>query len=224
MNHNLPDPDPVAELSKSGWFARILPEPVERQTFVRQNYIQLKGVLRASFTEALSSEARRVLSAMHSVERGESLDPVEQGLTALSSQTTSVPAPLLVHLHLSLIPFVRALTGQLLVPAHAWYNFYVRDDGMRLHVDTEGSELVLLSTVLGEVGPLHLHPNLSGRSQDELEAIQKDPNWKTESGVPIYYPRLGLLAHRGHLVPHHRLGRTVSEPSAVAALHYSSLF
>jgi hypothetical protein len=192
--------------------------------FIRQDYVQLKELLSASFAEALSSEARGVLSAMHSPEPGQSQATIEKGLTAPSSEATVVLAPLLVHLHLSLVPLVRALTGRVLVPAHAWYNFYVSDDGMWLHVDTEGSELVLLTTALGDVGPLHLHPELRGRTQDELEAIQRDPKWKPESGVPMDYPRLGFLAHRGHVVPHHRPGWPVSEPCAVAALHYSSLF
>ena len=224
MNPNMTQTDPVAELSELEQLACILPKSFERQTFIQQNYVQLKGLLSASFAEALSSEARCVLSAMHSAESGQYRAPSEQGLTAASNQATRVLAPLLAHLHLALIPLVRALTGRLLVPAHAWYNFYMIDDSMGLHIDTEGSELVLLTTALGDVGPLHLHPELRDRTQGELEAIQRHPNWRLESGVPMDYPRLGLLAHRGHVIPHHRPGRPVSEPCAVAALHYASLF
>lgn len=218
------EPNPVGKPSEWGRLARIFPESLERQTFIRQDYVQLNGFLSASFAETLSSEARCVLSVMRGPEPGQSRAPIKQSLTALSNQTTVVLAPLLAHLHLSLVPLVRALTGRVFVPAHAWYNFYVSNDGMRLHIDTEGSELVLLTTALGDIGPLHLHPELRGRTQDELEAIQSDRNWKPESGVMMDYPRLGLLAHRGYMVPHHRPGRPVSEPCAVAALHYSSLF
>lgn len=214
---------PDTELSERGRLERILPESIERQTFIRQDYVELKGLWSASFAEALSSEARYVLSATGRSEPRQSPDSIERGLTAPSRKAAVDFAPLLVHLHLSLVPLARALTGRMLVQAHAWYNFYTNDDGLWLHVD-EGSELVLLSTVFGDTGSLHLHPELRGRTQGELEAIQIDPNWKTESGVRIGYPRLGLLAHRGHIVPHHRPSRPVAEPCAVAALHYSSLF
>lgn len=224
MNRNLTEPGPVTESSEWGRLAPCLPESVDRQTFIREDYVQLKGLWSASFGEALSSEARYVLLATHGLEPGRSRAPIGRGMTAPSSEATVVLAPLLAHLHLSLVPLARALTGRMLVPAHAWYNFYTIDDGMWLHLDTEGSELALLTTALGNVGPLHLHPELRGRTQDELEAIQRDPKWQPETGVPMGYPRLGLLAHRGHVVPHHRPGRPVSEPCAVAALHYASLF
>lgn len=223
MNHNITEPDLIAELSERGQLARFLPEPSERQRFIRQDYIQIKSLWSANFAEALSSEAHRLFYVMHKLGRKQSATPIKRGLTTSSSQGV-VLAPLLAHLHLSLVPFARALTGQMLVPAHAWYNFYESNDGLWLHVDADGSELVFLTTVLGNVGPLHLHPDLRGKTQDELETLQKDTKWRPESGVPLNYPWLGLLAHRGHLVPHHRPGKSVSEPCAVAALHYSPLF
>lgn len=218
MQYHMIEPDPSAGLSEGGKLVRSLPNSVERQTFMGQDYVQLEGLLSETFADALSGEARNVFSVTHQPDSEQPADPIES-----SGQATEVLAPLLRHLHLSLVPLARALTGQVLVPAHAWYNFYTSDDHMWLHIDS-GSELVLLTTALGQVGPLHLHPELRGKTQAELEIIQRDPAWEPESGVPVDYPRLGLLAHRGHVVPHHRPGHPVSEPCAVAALHYLSLF
>jgi hypothetical protein len=224
MNHTVTDPDLAVITSKWERFGHASLRSVDRQMFFQQGYIQLEGLLSTNLAEALSSEARSVLLTLQSSEPGQAQAPIEQGLASSRCQAVGGLAPLLVHLHLYLVPLVRALTGRVLVPAHAWYNFYLDHDGMRLHVDTEGSELVLLTTAMGDVRALHLHPELYGRTQDELEVFQRDSKWKPESGVPMDYPRFGFLAHRGHVLPHHRPGCPVSEPCAVAAFHYSSLF
>ena len=77
-------------------------------------------------------------------------------------QATASDAPVLASLQFALLPTVRAMTGQLLVPSYGWYNFYSTDDGIWLHIDIEDSDLAILSTAFGETGPLHIHPYLSG--------------------------------------------------------------
>jgi hypothetical protein len=205
--------DPVSRLTSS-----------EQHEFMRQHYIQLKRIWNENFAEALSKEAHSVLLKTG----GRGIDGFRFGNNEihaeLSTRATVILAPLLQYLHFSLLSFVRALTARLLVPSHAWYNFYTNDDGIGLHVDSQGSELVLLSTVFGNTGPLHVHPELRGYTQDNLDIIQKAPGWDPDSGVPVAYPRLSLLALRGDIIPHHRAGQVIHEPGAVAALHYTSLF
>ena len=149
---------------------------------------------------------------------------VTSGSIGPPQQATASDAPVLASLQFALLPMARALTGQLLVPSCGWYNFYPTDDAIRLHTDVEESDLVLLASVLGEPGPLHLHPELQGRVQSELDAIQNDPGWNPAGGVAVPYPPLGILALRGRKVPHHRAGSPCSSLTAVIALHYKTLW
>jgi hypothetical protein len=162
---------------------------------------------------ALSEEARAIFPST----------PIRQGRAGAPRQATAADAPLLAQLHFSLMPVARALTGQLLVPSYGWYNYYPHDDGIWLHTDVDGSDLAMLATVVGTVGPLHLRFELQGASQEELDAIQTDPGWDENSGVRVAYPALGVLAHRGRNIPHHRPGRVIPSMSVVAALHYTTL-
>jgi hypothetical protein len=133
-------------------------------------------------------------------------------------------APLLGWLHFALLPIVRQFTGQMLVPSNAWYNFYPINDAIWLHIDVAESDLVVVSTALGEVGALHLHPTLQGADQTELDSIRTAPEWDERSGVRVPYPRRGILIQRGRKLPHHRPGHELPVPSAVLALHYRSLW
>lgn len=227
MKHAV-DTAAVTGLDEFGQFAFRLPNHDELQKFMRRGYVHIEELWSTDFAEAFSREARGILAGPNRPESVSSRPRCEQRRTAPSRQikaSNSTPhAPFLAQLHFSLVPLARALTGRMLVPAHAWYNCYTTHDGLLLHVDTEGSELALLTTALGDVGPLHLHPELRGKTQDELEAVQMDPNWDLNSGVAVAYPRLGLLAHRGNMIPHHRPETPIQCPSAVAALHYASLF
>src|SRR5687768_9675614 len=145
-----------------GWSSvvRRLPELREHRMFSAQAFIQLHDIIKPALGEAIRQEARLVLFRKQSDTATRSLGARE---VEMSEPKGGIPAPLLAHLHLALLPLARALTGRMLVPAHAWYNFYLNNDRLRLHVDSQGSELVFLSTALGEVGPLHLHPELRGK-------------------------------------------------------------
>lgn len=133
-------------------------------------------------------------------------------------------APILARFQSSLVPVLRGLTGRMLVPVHAWYNRYERDDGIWLHVDVDESEIVALATVVGRVGALHVHPDLRGLDQDRLDAVRGADGWRDDCGVRLAYPPCGVLVQRGREIPHHRPSKPLSEPAVVAALHYRSLF
>lgn len=224
MANNLTATDVTGEPYELQRFAPRLPKIDERQQFISNGYVQLEELWRPDFAESLSNEARLVMLSANLPDVEGFKAGAGQGRAKLSTYNTMTLVPILKHLHFSQLPLVRALTGRLLVPAHAWYNFYLNDDSIWLHIDIQGSELVLLTTVFGDVGPLYLHPELQGKSQDELNAIQNDPKWEDKSGQPMAYPRHGLLAVNGNVIPHHRPGLSLPQPAAVAALHYTSLF
>ena len=135
------------------------------------------------------------------------------------SQSISV----LPHLQNKLLPLLRVLTGHPLVPLNSWYIYYERTDGIVLHADPEKSDISVLISVLGKVGPLHFHPELESQNQNQLDAYYHGKNWKPDSGSPLAYPCDGILINRGHRIPHHRTGKSIFQCCAVAALHYTIL-
>ena len=197
-------------------------EPDARRRFFAEGYVQLDGLWSERIAAGISEEAR---DGRRSAElpAGGPRTPVDPS-RAPSRQTPVASGPLLAALHLELVGLVRALTGRMLVPTFAGYGYYEGDDEVLLHLDTEASEVVLLNGALGDVGPLHVHPDLQGMSIEDLGRLESDPEWSAEGGVPVIYPRLGVTALRGQLVPHNRPRRPVRGLSAVAALHYRSLF
>ncbi len=129
----------------------------------------------------------------------------------------------LPQLQNTLIPFLRVLTGHLLVPLNSWYISYEGTDGISLHIDPEKSDISVLISVLGEVGPLHLHPELEGQNQNQLDIYYQGADWKPNSGIPLTYPYDGIIVNRGHRIPHHRTGKPISQRCAVAVMHYTIL-
>ncbi|MFG2987454.1 hypothetical protein ACGFYQ_40640 [Streptomyces sp. NPDC048258] len=193
-------------------------EPVVSQEHTRHllahGYAVVDALWTSAFAQSLAVEAERLIRRAVPAHQVKGPPP----------QATAAEAPLLSWLQFALLPTARALTGQVLVPICGWYNFYPVNDGIWLHVDVDDSDLVILATALGEVGPLHLHPQLQGLNQAELDVVYEAPSWNDTSGTPVAYPPLGIVAHRGRMVPHHRPGRPVRSPSAVAALHFKSIW
>ncbi len=183
------------------------------RSFVQQGHLAVADLWDDALGQRLADEALALAPVGDDIRREVGAPP----------QATAEDAPLLTSRQFSLIPLVRALTGRLLVPSLGWYNYYTGDDGIWLHVDIRGSEVAVLAGVHGEVGPLHLHPELEGLSQPELDAVRRDPRWDELSGCVVGYPRNGVLVHRGRAVPHHRPRRPLATPSVVAALHYATL-
>jgi len=187
--------------------------PGHAEDLARQGFVTFSKLWSATIAEGIAQEAAALFPTAELTVRR----------TGAPVQATASDAPLLAQLQFALVPLARALTGQLLVPAYGWYNFYPTDDAIWLHVDVEKSDLAILATALGAVGPLHLHPELAGMTQTELDQRQGDPSWNEYSGDQIGYPERGVLALRGRKLPHHRPGHPLPAPGAVAAMHYISL-
>ena len=196
----------------------------ERRCYADDGHARLDGLWDERFAQRLCNEAQALRSEAAAPESRKPRPPVLAARPEPSREATAASAPLLQQLHLSLVPVARAITGRMMVAAWAVYIYYDTDDAVWLHVDTSECELTLLTTVMGDIGPLHLHPDMWGWSQDDLDRLEATPEWDEHRGVQASYPRLGVLAHRGNHVPHHRPHRPIAQPGAVAALHYSSLF
>ena len=96
----------------------------------------------------------------------------------------------------------------------------------RINCDEVGlgkSDISVLISVLGEVGPLHFHPELEAQKQNQLDAYYQGADWNPNSGIPLTYPYDGILVNRGHRIPHHRTGKPISQRCVVAAMHYTIL-
>jgi hypothetical protein len=168
--------------------------------------------------QALSDEAAHLWTTARSPAVGppRRVAPSRPGIRP----TLLASGDVLSALHDQLVGVARSLTGQALVPSFAFYYFYETNDEVRLHYDTDQCDLTMITEVLGELGPLHMHPELRTLSIDELFTLEDDPAWDRESGLPIHHPRSGVTAFRGRRMPHHRPGREIGGLGAVAALHY----
>ena len=185
-------------------------------------YVHLDQLWSPSFAEALTDEARTRFSAA-APPTGGPRTPVEPSRKP-RMQTLVATGPRLSSLHFALAGLARALSGRMLVPTFAAYGYYQVDDHVLLHLDSEECELTLLTAPLGSVGPLHVHPDLRGMTLDELGNLENDPAWDRHSGIQVEYPRLGVTALQGRLLPHHRPGRLLTGLAAVTALCYRPLF
>jgi hypothetical protein len=190
--------------------------------FRARGYAELPDLWTRSTADALAEEAHRLFP--------EATDPDYGPRTPVASHRASgkvtrvASGPVLRELHASLASLVRSLSGRMLVGSFANYGYYPLEDGVILHADTEATEVVLLTTVLGSLGPLSIRPELQGRTPKELGECESDPYWNRDGGEMLSYPALGAAALRGALLPHHRVSRPVPTLSAVAALHYRSPF
>ena len=143
---------------------------------------------------------------------------------SLRRRTPAANGPVLSDLHLKLLSTARALTGQMLVPGFSAYGYYEVEDRVLLHRDQSECALTLLISVLGNVGPIYIHPTLVGKTPEELGELESDSCWDRNSGIAISYPENGILAFRGNDLPHHRPGKILNGTHAVAALCYKRLF
>ena len=196
--------------------------PIDPITFRTVGYMQLPNLWSASTSESLAREAAEL--------RAHAVLPEEGPRTPLapnrrpSRQTPAATGPVLSRLHHRLLGTARALSGRLLVPTFCAYGYYEMDDEVLLHVDLPDSEMALVTTALGDVGPLHVHPELRGSTIDDLGALESDPGWDRSSGVRLPYPRFGVTALLGTEMPHHRPGNPLEGLNAVAAMFYRSVF
>lgn len=193
-----------------------------QETYFSYYHAHLDRLWGAELSEAMAAEARQRWATATLPQTGPRT-PVSMD-RATGKRTPVAVGPLLERLHDALLPLARALSARLLVPTFAAYGYYRGDDRVVLHVDGEPSDVVLLAPALGDVGSLHLHPELVGMTPIELGRLESDPGWDRLGGLPVNYPVEGVTALRGNVVPHHRPGLPIAGLCAVAALHYRSLF
>lgn len=196
--------------------------PAEQRFFFQTGYVHFEDLWTVEFAAALADEARDRWPFAELPKQGPRTPLV--GTRMAHGVTPSATGPLLTGLHFSLVGLVRSLTGRLLVPTFSAYGYYNSNDRTLLHLDKEQCDVTLLTTALGDVGPLHLHPELRGKTMEELGALESDPAWDHTSGITVVYPARGLTALSGNVLPHNRPGMPIRQLAAVAALCYRSLF
>jgi hypothetical protein len=107
-------------------------------------------------------------------------------------------------------------------PARASYIYYWPGDYVGLHTDiVPDCRLTLLTSVLGHLDPLVVHPNLAGRRPDELLALSRRTGGFPSGGTPVGIPRNGFLLLAGSALPHHRPVST-GPPCGLAALCFAA--
>lgn len=210
-----------ADLADLGFAPRPV-SPAEHAAFVSKGHVQLGRLWTTAFGDALRDEALSRWPLAELPDGGPRTPVAESRVPR--RQTPVATGPLLTALHFSMVSHVRALSARMLVPTFAAFGYYEVDDEVLLHVDTDDCEMTLLTTALGRVGPLRLHPDLTGVTLEELGRLEGDAAWDHETGIPVGYPDLGLMALSGHTIPHHRPSREITGVNAVAALCYRSLF
>jgi len=199
---------------------RCRPSPGARAWFRSRGHVGLDDLWTPTVGDALAEEAGRLFPTAVVPSAGPRT-PVA-ALRRTGASTPAAGGPVLEELHTALASLVRALSGRMLVPSFAVYGYFPEEDGVVLHLDTDATDIVLLTTALGEVGPLVLHPDLEAQTPRQLGDRESDPRWDPGGGVPLSYPSLGVAALRGARIPHGRPSRPVATLSAVAALHYRS--
>lgn len=214
--------DFLGKMSSGDQLTLRSPTFAEQRFFLSAGYAHLEDLWSVELAAAIADEARSRWRFAEIPKQGPRTPVV--GYRVSHRVTKSATGPLLTSLHFSLVGFVRSLTGRLLVPTFSAYGYYDINDNTLLHLDQERCHITLLTTALGKVGPLHLHPELQGKTMEELGAIESDPEWNHASGFPVVYPSKGVTALSGNILPHNRPGMPVSELSAVGALCYRSLF
>ena len=118
--------------------------------FRKLGFVAIRGLIKSSLSSALKQDA--IASASY-------LEKHAPETTAYQSAKQSRSTVVLLKFQAALLPLLRTLTGYQLVPSDSWYIYYEETDEIGLHVDPEESDITVLTSVLGEVGPLHLHQN-----------------------------------------------------------------
>jgi hypothetical protein len=215
--------DRVAALVGAETVAGTLPPPGAQARLFADSHVVLDQLWTEEFATALATEAITQRPFAGAPSEGPEVR-VAPGRASSRPAVMVGPGPLLAELHHSLVGFLRGLSARMLVPSQATYTYYEFDEEVRLHIDTPACDVTVLTEVLGNLGPLHLHPELTGWQTPDLLDLEADPAWDRDSGLPVVHPRLGATIIRGRVLPHHRPAWPVEGLHAIAALHYRSLF
>lgn len=195
----------------------------KRAQFRKTGFVAVHSLIKASLHSELEQDA--ILSAKQDLVIQDSqmtnLDNHISETKVYQFTKRSPSANILPQLQNALLPFLRVLTGYQLVPQNSWYIYYEGTDGILLHIDPEKSDISVLISVLGKVGPVHFHPELEAQEQKQLDAYYQRTDWQPNSGIPLVYPYDGVLINRGNRIPHHREGKPISQRCAVATIHFT---
>ena len=186
-------------------------------------FVKVSNLIKYSLSSALEQDAIASMEKSRLVCDSwmPNLEKNIQETKSYQSARRSQPTNVLMRFQVALLPLLQAMTGNILIPSDSWYIYYEGTDGIPLHDDPKESDISVLTSVLGGVGPLHLHPDLEGQNQDQLDSYYKGVDWNPIGGIPLRYPCDGIIINRGHRVPHHRAGKPISQLCAVATLHYT---
>ncbi len=191
--------------------------------FRKIGFVAISGLIKSNFSFALKQDA--IASAVQDEairdDWMENLKKQSSEITAYQSAMRSLSTSILPQFQTALLPLLRTLTGHLLVPSKSWYIYYEGTDEIRPHVDSEENDISVLTSVLGEVGPLHFYPDLKGQNQNQLDNYYQSEDWNPIGGIPLSYPYDGILINQGHKIPHHRVGKPISQRCAVAVMNYT---
>lgn len=207
-----------------GRIARIVIGLDAQHEYLTRGFVRIDDLWSNDLSHAIAAEARAGYDVAELPEARPGPNTAESGNRSPARQTTLSMSPLLAALHEALTRVARVVSAKMVVPTVGTYGYYEKDDGCYLHLDTHAADVTFLIMALGHLGPLHMHPELEGSSVQLLHELENDPTWDRESGVPISYPRTGVAAIRGRVLPHHRPKSPINGVNAVAAIHYRVLF
>jgi alkylated DNA repair dioxygenase AlkB len=133
------------------------------------------------------------------------------------------PGPALRALHESsrLRELLAELTGRHFFATRSSYLFYSAGDFIGLHTDIDPCQVTLVTGVLGDPGPLVLHPELVPMAPPRVLQLSRRSGGFPPGGRPVAIPRDGVLVLRGSGVPHHR--PPARTECAIATLCYAAL-
>lgn len=185
----------------------------------------LEGLWSDSLGGALSLETEALVGSV-SYQTRDGYEIISDGdfLGPFANGTGSGPVLQALHRHPSVVAAVRTLTGRLLVPTSSAYLFYRPEDHTGLHTDLRKCELVLLTTVAGNLGPLTLHPGLAGQGREKLVKLGLETAGDPDGGIAMPSATCGATALRGRDLPHHRSRCRAKESGVVATLCYQAAF
>ena len=199
-----------------------LPDSEHRAEYRALGYTVLADLWPDALSAALEAEALERWPHAEYPSGGPRTPIVEA--RAPKRQTPVACGDVLSELHAALTPVARALSSRVVVPSFSAYGYYVGDDRVLLHVDSDQCDVTLLVNALGTVGPLHLRHELIGLDNAALGTFESDLDWDPSAGTQVHYPPHGLLAMAGNVLPHNRPEHAVDGINAVAALCYKSLY
>lgn len=137
---------------------------------------------------------------------------------------SSRPGPWLewLHRHPDMVALVRDITGQpQMKPTRLSYMYYTDGSFIHLHTDLPGCKVTVLTTVLGQVPPLVVYPELRGMSILDLLEFAQACAGIPAGGVELPFPQGAFAFLMGRETPHRRPEvRTGGKTIGIATLCY----